>query len=29
MKSKSSVSEEIVKEKGLVESRLEEVGEQW
>eukprot|EP00253_Pinus_taeda_P034679 PITA_34679 len=29
MKSKSGVWEEIVKEKGLVESRLEELGEQW
>lgn len=29
MKSKSDVWEEIVKEKGLVKSKLEEVGEQW
>lgn len=29
MKNKRSVWEEIVKEKGLVESRLEELGEQW
>lgn len=29
MKSKSGLWEEIVKEKGLVESRLEELGQQW
>lgn len=29
MKDKSGVWEEIVKEKGLVESRLEELGDQW
>jgi nucleoside-diphosphate-sugar epimerase len=29
MKNKSSVWEQIVKEKGLLESRLEQLGEQW